>query len=81
MGEDAFGGRPGLARPGHDGAVHGAGGALRAGPVGVGVRLRPVPVAYGRQLHSDLSFTKRTYVHPDPQSLKAGSDKLAELLG
>ncbi|MFD9133571.1 tyrosine-type recombinase/integrase [Streptomyces bottropensis] len=31
--------------------------------------------------HSDLSFTKRTYVHPDPQSLKAGSDKLAELLG
>lgn len=31
--------------------------------------------------HSDLSFTKRTYVHPDPQSLKAGSDKLSELLG
>jgi len=31
--------------------------------------------------HSDLSFTKRVYVHPDPQSLKAGSEKLAELLG
>jgi integrase len=31
--------------------------------------------------HSDLGFTKRTYVHPDPQSLKAGSEKLAELLG
>lgn len=31
--------------------------------------------------HTDLSFTKRVYVHPDPQSLKAGSDKLAELLG
>lgn len=31
--------------------------------------------------HTDLSFTKRTYVHPDPQSLRAGSDKLAELLG
>ncbi|MFC8517504.1 tyrosine-type recombinase/integrase [Streptomyces sp. NPDC057257] len=30
--------------------------------------------------HSDLGFTKRTYVHPDPQSLKAGSDKLGELL-
>ncbi|WP_328689612.1 tyrosine-type recombinase/integrase [Streptomyces phaeochromogenes] len=30
--------------------------------------------------HSDLSFTKRVYVHPDPQSLKAGSDKLGELL-
>ncbi|WP_405626161.1 site-specific integrase [Streptomyces sp. NBC_00016] len=29
--------------------------------------------------HSDLSFTKRVYVHPDPQSLKAGSDKLGEL--
>ncbi|MEV4918824.1 tyrosine-type recombinase/integrase [Streptomyces tirandamycinicus] len=26
--------------------------------------------------HSDLSFTKRFYVHPDPQSLKVGSDKL-----
>lgn len=31
--------------------------------------------------HSDLSFTERTYVHPDPQALKAGSEKLAELLG
>ncbi len=31
--------------------------------------------------HADLSFTKRVYVHPDPQSLRAGSDKLAELLG
>ena len=30
--------------------------------------------------HSDLGFTKRTYVHPDPQSLKVGSDKLGELL-
>ncbi|MFE2245293.1 tyrosine-type recombinase/integrase [Streptomyces lavendulae] len=30
--------------------------------------------------HSDLSFTKRVYVHPDPRSLKAGSDKLGELL-
>ncbi|WP_202442729.1 MULTISPECIES: hypothetical protein [unclassified Streptomyces] len=29
--------------------------------------------------HSDLGFT--TYVHPDPQSLRAGSEKLAELLG
>lgn len=31
--------------------------------------------------HSDLGFTKRIYVHPDPQSLKAGSDRLADLLG
>ncbi|MFH8791273.1 site-specific integrase [Streptomyces sp. NPDC017941] len=31
--------------------------------------------------HSDLGFMKRTYVHPDPQSLRAGSEKLAELLG
>jgi integrase len=31
--------------------------------------------------HSDLSFTKRVYVHPDPQSLRAGSEKLGELLG
>ncbi|XUZ24704.1 tyrosine-type recombinase/integrase [Streptomyces sp. RMIT01] len=31
--------------------------------------------------HADLSFTKRVYVHPDPQSLRAGSDKLNELLG
>ncbi|MEX2971327.1 tyrosine-type recombinase/integrase [Streptomyces sp. C184] len=30
--------------------------------------------------HSDLSFTKRVYVHPDPKSLRAGSDKLSELL-
>lgn len=30
--------------------------------------------------HTDLSFTKRTYVHPDPHSLKAGSEKLGELL-
>ncbi|MEV8392662.1 MULTISPECIES: tyrosine-type recombinase/integrase [unclassified Streptomyces] len=31
--------------------------------------------------HSDLSFTKRRYVHSDPDSLKAGSEKLAEFLG
>ncbi|WP_435210757.1 tyrosine-type recombinase/integrase [Streptomyces sp. bgisy034] len=31
--------------------------------------------------HADLSFTKRIYVHPDPQSLKAGSDRLGDLLG
>ena len=31
--------------------------------------------------HSDLSFTKRTYVHPEAKSLMAGSEKLAELLG
>ncbi|MEU3841109.1 tyrosine-type recombinase/integrase [Streptomyces sp. NPDC028635] len=31
--------------------------------------------------HSDLSFTKRVYVHPHPQSLKAGSEKPAQLLG
>ncbi|KJS53429.1 integrase [Streptomyces rubellomurinus subsp. indigoferus] len=31
--------------------------------------------------HTDLSFTKRVYVHPDPLSLKAGSDKLGQLLG
>lgn len=30
--------------------------------------------------HSDPSFTKRGYVRPDPQSVKAGSDKLGELL-
>ncbi|MFC4535694.1 tyrosine-type recombinase/integrase [Sphaerisporangium dianthi] len=30
--------------------------------------------------HSDLSFTKRVYVHPDPESLRAGSEKLGELL-
>lgn len=31
--------------------------------------------------HADLGFTKRIYVHSDPQALKAGSDKLGELLG
>ncbi|MFG2506779.1 tyrosine-type recombinase/integrase [Streptomyces rubiginosohelvolus] len=31
--------------------------------------------------HSDLSFTKRVYVSPDPQSLRAGAEKLNELLG
>ncbi|MFE5602714.1 tyrosine-type recombinase/integrase [Streptomyces coelicoflavus] len=31
--------------------------------------------------HADLGFTKRIYVHADPQSLKAGSEKLGELLG
>jgi integrase len=31
--------------------------------------------------HSDLSFTKRTYVHPDPESLRAGSKKVRKLLG
>lgn len=31
--------------------------------------------------HADLGFTKRIYVHPDPQSLRAGSEKLSELLG
>ncbi|MFF2522296.1 tyrosine-type recombinase/integrase [Streptomyces liangshanensis] len=31
--------------------------------------------------HADLGFTKKVYVHPDPQSLRAGSDKLSELLG
>ncbi|GBQ01025.1 site-specific integrase [Streptomyces spongiicola] len=31
--------------------------------------------------HADLGFTKRVYVHPDPQSLKAGSERLADLLG
>ncbi|SCK37301.1 Site-specific recombinase XerD [Streptomyces sp. WMMB 714] len=31
--------------------------------------------------HADLSFTKRRYVHSDPQSLAAGSEKLGELLG
>lgn len=30
--------------------------------------------------HSDLGFTKRRYVHADPQSLRVGSDKLAGLL-
>jgi integrase len=31
--------------------------------------------------HADLGFTKRTYIHSDPGSLKAGPEKLAELLG
>ncbi|WP_199921398.1 tyrosine-type recombinase/integrase [Streptomyces bicolor] len=31
--------------------------------------------------HSDPSFTKGVYVHPAPQSLKAASEKLSELLG
>ncbi|WP_310725040.1 tyrosine-type recombinase/integrase [Streptomyces sp. N2A] len=31
--------------------------------------------------HADLGFTKRIYVHSDPQALRAGSDKLGELLG
>lgn len=31
--------------------------------------------------HADLSFTKRVHVHPDPQRLRAGSDKTAEALG
>lgn len=31
--------------------------------------------------HSDLSFTKRTCVHRGPESLRAGSEKLSELLG
>ncbi|MET9702588.1 hypothetical protein [Streptomyces griseus] len=31
--------------------------------------------------HADLSFTQRIYVHPAPQSLPAGSEKLNELLG
>lgn len=31
--------------------------------------------------HADLGFTKRIYVHSDPDALKAGSEKLGELLG
>ncbi|MBW3706060.1 hypothetical protein DTB58_18730 [Streptomyces griseus] len=31
--------------------------------------------------HADLSFTQRIHVHPEPQSLRAGSKKLNELLG
>jgi integrase len=31
--------------------------------------------------HADLGFTKRIYVHSDPDALKAGSEKLRELLG
>jgi integrase len=30
--------------------------------------------------HADLGFTKRVYVHRDPESLRAGSEKLATLL-
>ncbi|MFJ8438962.1 hypothetical protein [Kitasatospora griseola] len=30
--------------------------------------------------HADLSFTEQVYVHPDMQSLKAGSEKLSQLL-
>jgi integrase len=31
--------------------------------------------------HADLSFTKRTYVHPDAEALAAGRDSLDELFG
>jgi integrase len=31
--------------------------------------------------HTDLSFTKRTYIHPDAESLRAGSDALDRLFG
>ena len=31
--------------------------------------------------HADLSFTKRTYVHPDAEALRAGSDALDRLFG
>lgn len=31
--------------------------------------------------HADLSFTKRVYVHPDPEHLREASDALARLLG
>lgn len=31
--------------------------------------------------HADLGFTKRVYVHSDPDALRAGSEKLGELLG
>ena len=31
--------------------------------------------------HADLSFTKRTYVHPNPEHLREASDALARLLG
>jgi integrase len=30
--------------------------------------------------HADLSFTKRVYVHSDPDALRAGSEKLGEFL-
>jgi hypothetical protein len=31
--------------------------------------------------HADLSFTKRTYVHPNAEHLREASDALARLLG
>jgi integrase len=31
--------------------------------------------------HADLSFTKRTYIHPNPEHLREASDALARLLG
>jgi hypothetical protein len=31
--------------------------------------------------HADLSFTKRTYVHPDASHLKMAADQLDALLG
>lgn len=31
--------------------------------------------------HADLGFTKRTYIHSDHEALRAGADKLGELLG
>jgi len=31
--------------------------------------------------HADLSFTKRTYIHPDASHLRAAADQLDELLG
>jgi len=49
---------------------------------GVGKTSSTISLAAGlARKGSDLSFTKRVYVHPDPQSLKAGSEKLGELLG
>ena len=31
--------------------------------------------------HADLSFTKRTYVHPNAEHLREASDALARLFG
>jgi integrase len=31
--------------------------------------------------HADLSFTKRTYVHPDPSHLQAAADRLDKMIG
>lgn len=31
--------------------------------------------------HADLSFTKRTYIHPNAEHLREAADKLSELLG